>query len=313
MMKIPLFSKSSVIRASFSLVVAILIVGLPGEAHASFFSDLVTKVFGGNAQAAEITPSSNSGTHNSQTVPLLESSVNPDLKNMKDDDSATTAIVGDQAITADTQLSGTDTIDKQYASSAEITTYTVKPGDSIAKVAQKFGISKNTIIQSNDFLNSKGTLTVGQVLTILPVDGVVYTVRNGDTVSSIAKKYNVAMDDILSYNDIAKASDLQLGDTITIPGAVAPNVSDKPATPTQKTDTTPVVKQPQKQLVFDLPTTPQVSIDTQATTEGTDTQTDTNTNSSATPSSATPASSGFIWPVPLGVGRVSQWLHDDNA
>lgn len=331
MMKISLFSKPSIIKVSFALLLAIAIVGTPDKAHASFFSGILSKVLGANAQAAQAAPAADSAAHNSQTVPLLESSINPDLKNLNDTDQSM-AIVGDQALATDNAPTGTDTIDKQYASSAEITTYTVKKGDSIEKVAQKFGVSKNTIIQSNDFLNSKGTLTVGQVLTILPVDGAAYTVKKGDTVTSIAKKYNAAASDILAYNSISQASDLKVGDTITIPGGQAPVVADKPAVVADKTPVTPT-KPIQKPVVAAQPVvvpnftpvkvqtpvvaavvptpTPTVSADA----DGGDTTSDSGTagDQNQTGANNPVANSGFIWPISLGAGRISQGLHDDNA
>ncbi len=321
-MKIPLFYKSSTIRTAFALVLSICIVGLPDYAQASFFSGIVSKVLGTPALAAQVTPPPT--TTNSQTVPLLQSSINPDLKNMTDDRAVPVTIVAD-ALSTDSSLVGTDSIDKEYASSAEITTYTVQKGDTIGKVANKFGISKNTIIQSNDFLNSKGTLTVGQVLTILPVNGVAYTVKKGDTVTAIANKYNVSSDDILSYNNFTSASDIKAGDTVTIPGATAPIIAAKtpdttviasktPVKPVQKpVNTTPVV---QKAVQVQ---TPVVAVQTQVQAslpssggEGGD-MTEAPAGQSQNPSTATPASSGFIWPIPLGVGRISQGLHDDNA
>jgi murein DD-endopeptidase MepM/ murein hydrolase activator NlpD len=57
---------------------------------------------------------------------------------------------------------------------------------------------------------------VGQTLTILPVTGLRYTVKKGDTLASIAKKYSGDADEIASFNGIEAAS-LAAGDQIIIP------------------------------------------------------------------------------------------------
>jgi murein DD-endopeptidase MepM/ murein hydrolase activator NlpD len=47
-------------------------------------------------------------------------------------------------------------------------------------------------------------------------------VKKGDTVSSIAKKYDGDVDDILAYNQLASAEDVKIGDTVIIPnGTIA--------------------------------------------------------------------------------------------
>lgn len=299
-MKIALFINPSIAKASFSLLLIISVVSLPAYAYAGFFSDLVTKVLGTEAQAGEIPVIENTNTviHNSQTLPLPESSINPDLKNIVEAPAVT--IVSDEALLPSTNPLGTDSISKQYATSAEITTYTVKKGDTIEKIAKDFGISKNTLIKSNDSLTTKGTLTVGQVLAILPIDGIAYTVKKGDTVSTLAVKYSATTKDILEYNDLEKASDLQVGDTIVIPGGEKPVAPEKPE---KKEPVVEVKKAPEKEIAVTTPTPvlPDVvlNIPTAVLT---------------TPEvRAESSTDGFIWPLPLSAGRVSQRLHDDNA
>ena len=84
-MKISLFFKPSTIKVSFLLVVISLITSMPAQANAGFFSDLFG-IKGQTAQADQpaTTTSTSNIVYNSQTLPLLESSVNPDMKNIKD-------------------------------------------------------------------------------------------------------------------------------------------------------------------------------------------------------------------------------------
>jgi murein DD-endopeptidase MepM/ murein hydrolase activator NlpD len=294
-MKISLFFKPYLVRVCFSLAIAFAIVGMPNQAHASFLSNIVAKVLGPEIQAAEIPAPAGTVIHNSQTMPLLESSsVNPDLKNSTETQ-APVSIIEDEALASNVGLIGTDTIEKQYASSAEITTYTVKKGDTLESIAKQFGVSKNTLIQSNDSLNSKGTLTVGQVLAILPIDGVAYTVKKGDTVTGLALKYSATTKDILSYNGLEKSSDLQVGDTIVIPGGEKPTIiAEKPKAE---------VKVPEKKVDVSVPVIKEDVTITVPSVEPKEEQ----------KSESKPSTNGFIWPFPAGAGRVSQRLHDDNA
>lgn len=74
----------------------------------------------------------------------------------------------------------------------KITNYIVQENDSYDVIAKKFGISGETILWVND-LDINSTLKVGQTLRIPPVSGVIYTVREGDTLSAIASKYKVGV------------------------------------------------------------------------------------------------------------------------
>ena len=52
----------------------------------------------------------------------------------------------------------------------------------------------------------------------MPVNGIQYEVKKGDTISSIAKKYSADVDEILNYN-IVSLDDIQVGQKLIIPGA----------------------------------------------------------------------------------------------
>jgi len=70
----------------------------------------------------------------------------------------------------------------------EIIEYTVEKGDTLSQIAQKFEVSLETILWAND-LKKTSKIKPGQKLIILPVSGVMHLVKNGETVSEIAKKY----------------------------------------------------------------------------------------------------------------------------
>ena len=261
----------------------LLIAGTPTQANAGFFSDIFASVTGSKAQATDISEDS---THNSTNIPLPETSVDPDMKNANS--GASTSTIEDGALLPE-NLQGTDSTTNSYISSSEkIVTYKVVSGDTVEKVANKFGISKNTILYANTIKNN--ALKIGQVLTILPVDGVSYTVKSGDTLSSIAKAYKADAKDIGEYNDISDKN-LKIGNKLIVPGGVIVKKVEAPL---------PIAKVDQGE--------PEVSTQGQSLNKP--------EKSQASPeeiSSGNGITGDYIWPFPKGVGRVSQKLHDDNA
>jgi len=104
-------------------------------------------------------------------------------------------------------------------------TYTVQPGDSVSSIADKFGVSVETIMWNNGNLeDNPDYLALGDVLTILPVSGVYHTVVEGDTLESIAKKYKVRVEDITSYegNYMQEPYTITVGQKLIIPGGRKP-------------------------------------------------------------------------------------------
>lgn len=98
-----------------------------------------------------------------------------------------------------------------------ISLYEVKDGDTMASIAQLFGVSKNTIIWANNLKTTK--ISKGDILLIFPMSGIQYTLKSSGTIKDIAKKYNTDADEIAEYNGIAIDTKLKKGDTIFIPDA----------------------------------------------------------------------------------------------
>jgi len=75
----------------------------------------------------------------------------------------------------------------------EITQYEVQKGDTIFAIAEKFGLKPETILWGNyDILyDNPHYLQPGQVLNILPADGVLYTWHEGDGLNGVAKFFGV--------------------------------------------------------------------------------------------------------------------------
>lgn len=109
----------------------------------------------------------------------------------------------------------------------EIITYVVRSGDTVWDIAEKFGISPDTILWANGRLeDNPDMLAVGQELIILPVSGVYHTVEKGDTLESIAKKYKVDVSAITSYplNKLRPPYELQVGQSLIVPGGRKPYI-----------------------------------------------------------------------------------------
>lgn len=103
--------------------------------------------------------------------------------------------------------------------------YTVQKGDTISTIAEKFGISANTIRWANDMTGDD--ITVGDTLKILPVTGMSYKVEKGDTVYSIAKKLNSDPQKIVDFpfNDFANPETFSLveGQMLVVPDGIKPS------------------------------------------------------------------------------------------
>lgn len=118
---------------------------------------------------------------------------------------------------------------------AEVIEYEVEDGDTISTIGQKYGVSQETIRWAND-LSSSDTIKPGQKLKILPVTGVAHTVKSGDTLESVAKRYEAEPQGILDFpfNDVPDDFKLQVGQVLIVPEGIPPEAK---ATPKPKPQT----------------------------------------------------------------------------
>lgn len=82
-----------------------------------------------------------------------------------------------------------------------VTEYTVQKGDTIFDIAKKFGLKPSTILWGNlnKLADNPEMIYPGQVLNILPVDGVYYEWHDGDGLNGVAKVLGVKAEDIINY------------------------------------------------------------------------------------------------------------------
>ncbi|NSW51243.1 MAG: peptidoglycan DD-metalloendopeptidase family protein [Anaerolineae bacterium] len=99
---------------------------------------------------------------------------------------------------------------------SEVVTYTVESLDSIFGISNKFNLKPETLLWANyDVLqDNPDMLAVGQNLVIPPVDGVLYTWKEGDTIEAIAGEYYAEPMDILLFD----GNNLDLTDPQIDPG-----------------------------------------------------------------------------------------------
>lgn len=106
------------------------------------------------------------------------------------------------------------------ASGASANTYVVKKGDSLYGIANKYGVSVESLKSANglsgNLINIGQTLIIPASNNVLPGDYVVYTVKKGDSLWEIANQYGVSVNDIANYNNLGTTL-LQIGQQLLIP------------------------------------------------------------------------------------------------
>ena len=105
--------------------------------------------------------------------------------------------------------------------------YEVKDGDTITGIASRFGVSMMTVWWANR-LTSQDSLKTGMDLIIPPVNGLVVTIKAGDTLDSIAAANKITVEDIIATNELEDPN-LIVGQVLVLPGAKgAPLPTAKP-------------------------------------------------------------------------------------
>lgn len=102
--------------------------------------------------------------------------------------------------------------------------YVVQEGDTLGHIAEMFHVSVNTIRWAND-LGRNGTIKPDQILTILPITSVQHTVKKGDTLKSIVKKYDGDLYETVIFNGLDEGVKLTVGQKILIPDGVITTTS----------------------------------------------------------------------------------------
>ena len=93
----------------------------------------------------------------------------------------------------------------------------VRKGDTLSGIAARYGVTISDIKRWNGL--SSTTIFIGQELSLRASRGgttVKYAVSKGDTLSAIASRYGVALSDLQRWNNIKRASEIQIGQVLQV-------------------------------------------------------------------------------------------------
>ena len=96
--------------------------------------------------------------------------------------------------------------------------YVVVPGDSLWYISHKMDTDIETIRGSNN-LDVLSEIRPGVKLRIPNQEGIFYTLKAGETVGEVAKRYGVSMTKIRLVNEGINIAGLEANDEIFLPGA----------------------------------------------------------------------------------------------
>ncbi len=108
------------------------------------------------------------------------------------------------------------------------TAYTVRPGDTLTRIAARFNTTVDELVRVNN-LSNPNALQVGQVLTIpdgtaapapAPTGATTYVVRPGDSLARIAARHGTSVEALIALNGLATTT-LQPGQVLLIPATSA--------------------------------------------------------------------------------------------
>ena len=104
------------------------------------------------------------------------------------------------------------------------TTHLVRSGDTISGVAGRYGISQAQLIAANGLTEAR--IYLGQQLRLVPSPGSSgapaatssYTVRSGDSLSTIARRFGTTVKALQDANGLSNPNVVVIGRSLTIPG-----------------------------------------------------------------------------------------------
>jgi len=110
--------------------------------------------------------------------------------------------------------------------------YTIRAGDTLFVLAQRYGTTVAAITTANPGLNPNN-LQVGQVICVPGIagppappcpNGTLYTIRPGDTFYLLASRFGVSLQALLAANPGIDPNRLVVGQRICLPGVAAPPI-----------------------------------------------------------------------------------------
>lgn len=165
------------------------------------------------------------------------------------------------AVSAITRISNSQRYSKQHRDKY----YTVERGDTLSSIAKKLRVRQRDLTAANN-LRNKHFIRVGQVLRLPGFAQVpskkssiasapahtgplpkTYKVRRGDTISSIAGRFDISVGELLKTNNLRNRNRIHVGQILTLPGGQSQPTIMAAATPTKTAPAptpTPKAKKP---------------------------------------------------------------------
>ena len=107
---------------------------------------------------------------------------------------------------------------------------TVQSGETLSDIADRYGVSMNSLIRLNGIRNSDH-LEAGQTLQLpggVSAGKGRHSVQSGDTLSGIAAQYRVSERQLMALNGLSSADHVEIGQTLKLPSnAVLPQAKPK--------------------------------------------------------------------------------------
>ncbi len=92
----------------------------------------------------------------------------------------------------------------------------VKRGDSLYKIGKRYGIGYKIIKDFNHLKSNILSLRQKLIIPVLKPTQIIYTIKKGDTIQKIARRYKVAVNSIMKRNH-KKSSKIKIGEKLVIP------------------------------------------------------------------------------------------------
>jgi len=112
-----------------------------------------------------------------------------------------------------------DNSDNYVSSSESSQSHMVRKGDTLWDIARQYGTTSSAIRKLNN-LDHSSRIYPGQVLTVRSngsgTNYVIHQVKRGESLGTIAKKYQTTINSIINANNISNPDQLQVGEKIKI-------------------------------------------------------------------------------------------------
>ena len=97
--------------------------------------------------------------------------------------------------------------------------YRIRKGDMIGVIAERFGLTQDTLISINNIRQTR-RIQIGEYIKVPSMPGILYTTKkDGETVASVAEKYQVSAQKTAAVNHLHEQGSLAAGTSLFVPDA----------------------------------------------------------------------------------------------